>query len=191
MVKILHFGEVHIGKNARNCRNVAAAYLPVSRRHADVYAKKGHRRSDDPSPWRPYGKKRDSLKGRPGFRSHRLSEAYATDPRLREHRPDPDIRSIQEHIRERPTMLFQTAHFYTACVKRYAHNLYPASTTLSRLVPPVGVEPTSRGIQVLYPFTHRSSAFELWRHIRGGYKTTNSIYSCTLARLRRLRGIGL
>lgn len=32
---------------------------------------------------------------------------------------------------------------------------------------------------------------ELWRHIRGGYKTTNSIYSCTLARLCRLRGISL
>lgn len=25
------------------------------------------------------------------------------------------------------------------------------------LVPPVGLEPTSRGIQVLYPFTHQSS----------------------------------
>lgn len=73
------------------------------------------------------------------------------------------------------------------CCPRSQH--HPGATR--PLVPPVGLEPTSRGIQVLYPFTHRSSAFELWRHIRGGYKTTNSIYSCTLARLCRLRGIGL
>ena len=64
MVQILHFGEVHIGKNARNCRDVADAYLPISRRHADVYAKKGHRQSDDPSPWRPNEEKRDGKRKR-------------------------------------------------------------------------------------------------------------------------------
>lgn len=59
---------------------------------------------------------------RPGFRSHRLSAAYATDPRLRELRVSPDAHPMQEHIRERPAALFQAMLFYTDHVAGLNHD---------------------------------------------------------------------
>ena len=50
---------------------------------------------------------------RPGFRSHRLSAACATDPRLRELRVSPDAHPMQEHIPEGPTALFHRHNFFS------------------------------------------------------------------------------